>query len=157
MTAIIVKALSAMMSIVVLLSGVFPALFGGKEYIDPNGDAVTINDGVDIGEENLIISDYESFKALGVANISYDEDFFKESSLAVSTFKLTQGDKLYITSIAVDGRNAEMKYLVDPSDGLAAQIQLYMPDIKTVFIEVDKDVMLLKTTDIGKVNLFFPS
>lgn len=157
MTAIIMKILSAIMSVVVFLSGAFPALFGGKEYIDPNGDKVTVVDNVDIGEENLIISDYESLKALGVENISYDEDFFKENSLAVSTFKLTKGDKLYITSIAVDGRNAEMKYLVDPYDGLAAQIQLYMPDIKTVFIEVDKNVMLLKTTDIGEINLFFPS
>lgn len=157
MTAIIMKFLSAFMSIVVFLSGAFPALFGGKVFIDPDGDRVTIVDDVDIGDENLIISDFESFKALGVTGLSYDEEFFKENSLAASTFKLTKGDELYITSITVDGRNAEMKYLVDPYDGLAAQIQLYMPDIKTVFIEVDKDVVLLKTTDIGNINLFFPS
>lgn len=42
MTVILVKFLSSIMSVVVFLSGVFPAFFGGKEYIDPYGDEVYI-------------------------------------------------------------------------------------------------------------------
>ncbi len=158
MTAIIMKILSAIMSVVVFLSGMFPALFGGKVYIDPNGNEVTVVGDIDIGEENLIINDYDEFKKLGDIGINYSEDFFEEKSLAVATIKMQEDDKLYILSIFAEGTNVEMEYLIDYGQGLAAQLgKIYMPDDKTVFIEIDKNIQLFKTTDFGKKNMFFPS
>lgn len=158
MTAIFVKFLSVMMSVVAFLSGMFPALFGGKLYIDPNGNEVTVVSDIDIGEENLIINDYDEFKKLGDMGINYSEDFFEEKSLAVATIKMQEDDKLYILSIFTEGTNVEMEYLIDYGQGLAAQLgKIYMPDDKTVFIEIDKNIQLFKTTDFGKKNMFFPS
>lgn len=158
MTAIFVKFLSVMMSVVVFLSGMFPALFGGKKYIDPNGNKVTVVSDIDIGEENLIINDYDEFKKLGDMGINYSEDFFEEKSLAVATIKMQEDDKLYILSIFAEGTNVEMEYLIDYGQGLAAQLgKIYMPDDKTFFIEIDKNIQLFKTTDFGKKNMFFPS
>lgn len=158
MTAIIVKTLSAVMSVVVFLSGMFPALFGGKVYIDPNGNEVTVVSDINIGEENLIINDYDEFEKLGDIGINYSEDFFEEKSLAVATIKMQEDDKLYILSIFAEGTNVEMEYLIDYGQGLAAQLgKIYMPDDKTVFIEIDKNIQLFKTTDFGKKNMFFPS
>ena len=80
---LLIKASTIFMSLIVLLSNAFPALFGGKIFVDPNGDAVTIVENVDIGYENIVISDYEAFKALGDVGVSYDEKFFETNNLAV--------------------------------------------------------------------------
>ena len=83
MTAVLFKIVSVFMSVIAFVSGMFPALFDGKVYIDPNGDKVTIIENVDIGDDALVIKDYESFKALGDIGVSYDEELFETNNLAI--------------------------------------------------------------------------
>lgn len=149
MTAIIMKILSAMMSIVVFLSGAFPALFGGKEYIDHNGDKVTVVDGVDIGDDALVIKDYESYKALGDIGVSYDEEFFKTNNLAVFTKEYHVEDDFYLISVCVtDGRNMDVKYYIE-DNSLAAW---YSPAYKTVLVETSKDISSLRPVNSEHIS-----
>ena len=149
MTAIIMKILSAMMSIVVFLSGAFPALFGGKEYIDPNGDKVTVVEDVDIGDDALVIKDYESYKALGDIGVSYDEEFFKTNNLAVFTKEYHVEDNFYLVSVSIrDGKYMDAKYYID-DNSLAAW---YSPVYKTVFIETTKDIISLRPVNSEHIS-----
>lgn len=154
MTTILVKIFSVIMSIVVFLSNTFPAVFGGKTYVDPNGDSVIIVENVDIGDENLVISDYEAFKALGDVGVSYDEDFFKTNNLAVFSVEYDERYTFYVTSICVDGKNMEVRYYLDPPPGVITAI--YLPTHKTVFIEITKDVTMLRAVKADKINFFKP-
>lgn len=149
MTAIIMKILSAMMSIVVFISGAFPALFNGKEYIDPNGDDVTIVDGVDIGDDALVIKDYESYKALGDIGVSYDEKFFETKSLAVFTKEYHSEDEFYLVSVSVkDGKYVDAKYYIEDK----SLAMLYSAAFKTVIIETSKDIISIRPSKAEKIN-----
>ncbi len=152
MTTLLIKVSSVFMSIIVFLSNAFPAVFGGKTYVDPNGDSVTIVENVDIGDENLVISDYESFKALGDVGISYGEDFFKTNNLAVFSVEYDERYSFYVTSICIDGKNMETRFYVDPPKGFIALI--YTPAHKTVFIETSKDVTMLRSIEADSFNFF---
>lgn len=149
MTAIIMKVLSAFMSIVVFLSGAFPALFGGKKYIDPYGDKVTVVDDVDIGGEALVIKDYESFKALGDIGVSYDEKFFETNNLALFTKEYHSKDDFYLISVSIrDNKYMDAKYYIDDKS-LATW---YFPVYKTVIIEASKDLISLRPSRTEEIN-----
>lgn len=154
MAAMLIKISSVFMSLIVLLSNAFPALFGGKTYVDPNGDSVTIVENVDIGDENLVISDYEAFKALGDVGVTYDEEFFKTNNLAVFSEEYDERYTFYVTSICVDGKNMEAKFYIDPPKGVVTTI--YMPTHKTVFIETTKDVTMLRAVRADYIEVFKP-
>lgn len=152
--ALLIKASSIFMSLIVLLSNAFPALFGGKIFVDPNGDAVTIVENVDIGDENIVISDYEAFKALGDVGVSYDEKFFETNNLAVFSVEYDERYTFYVTSICIDGKNMEARFYIDPPKGVITMN--YMPTHKTVFIETTKDVTMLRSVKADSVNFFKP-
>ena len=154
MAALLIKASSIFMSLIVLLSNAFPALFGGKIFVDPNGDAVTIVENVDIGDENIVISDYEAFKALGDVGVSYDEKFFETNNLAVFSVEYDERYTFYVTSICIDGKNMEARFYIDPTKGVITMN--YMPTHKTVFIETTKDVTMLRSVKADSVNFFKP-
>lgn len=151
---LLIKASSIFMSLIVLLSNAFPALFGGKIFVDPNGDAVTIVENVDIGDENIVISDYEAFKALGDVGVSYDEKFFETNNLAVFSVEYDERYTFYLTSICIDGKNMEARFYIDPPKGVITMN--YMPTHKTVFIETAKDVTMLRSVKADSVNFFKP-
>ncbi len=151
---LLIKASSIFMSFIVLLSNAFPALFGGKIFVDPNGDAVTIVEKVDIGDENIVISDYEAFKALGDVGVSYDEKFFETNNLAVFSVEYDERYTFYVTSICIDGKNMEARFYIDPPKGVITMN--YMPTHKTVFIETTKDVTMLRSVKADSVNFFKP-
>ena len=154
MAALLIKASSIFMSLIVLLSNAFPALFGGKIFVAPNGDAVTIVENVDIGDENIVIRDYEAFKALGDVGVSYDEKFFETNNLAVFSVEYDERYTFYLTSICIDGKNMEARFYIDPPKGVITMN--YMPTHKTVFIETTKDVTMLRSVKADSVNFFKP-
>lgn len=154
MTALLVKVTSLFMPLLVLLSNAFPALFDGKVYVDPNGDAVTIVERVDIGDENLVITDYESFKALGDVGVTYDEAFFETNNLAVFSVEHDERYTFYLTSVWTDGKNMETRFYIDPPKGMTTAI--YLPTNKTVFIETTKDVTMLRSVSVDKITFFKP-
>lgn len=149
MTAVLLKIASVFMSVIVFLSGTFPGLFGGKEYINPYGDSVTVIDSFNIEDEPVVIGDYETFVSLGIPGVDYSEDFFESNSLAVfSSIQMEENDEFYIVSICVDGKNMELKYYIREYEGLT--IQLYMPVYKTVLIETTKEVTMLRAVEADK-------
>lgn len=152
MAELLIKASSVFMSLIVILSNAFPALFGGKMFVDPNGESVRIVEHVDIGDENLVITDYAAFKALGDVGVTYDEKFFETNNLAVFSVEHDDRYTFYVTSICVDGKNMEARFYVDPPEGIIAYI--YQPTSKTVFIETTKDVTMLRAVKADSVNFF---
>ncbi len=154
MAVLLIKASYVFMSLIVLLSNAFPALFDGKVYVDPNGDAVTIVENVDIGDEDIVITDYEAFKALGDVGVTYDEAFFETNNLAVFSVEYDERYTFYLTSVWVDGKNIESRFYVDPPEGVITLN--YMPTHKTVFIETTKDVMTSRSIRADKISFFEP-
>lgn len=146
MTAIFLKLVSAVMSVVVFLSGTFPGLFGGKEYIDPNSDSITIIDkkiSDDYVRDSIIIKDYESFEALGDIGVDYDAEYFEENALAIVTLEYQTGDEIFIKSIYKDGAVYEIEYYhFDKS--LTTN---YSPEYMTFIIETTKDTRLVHAYD----------
>lgn len=132
------KLLSAIMSIVVFLSGAFPALFGGKEYIDPNGSQVTIVD-ANAAYDTAIINDYEAFIALGNIGVAYDEEFFNNNSLAILTVEYQDGDEFLIKSVCKNGTKIEIDYIIIDKN----LTYIYAPIYKTIIVETSKDIKIV--------------
>ena len=87
MAIILSKIFAGIMSVVITLSGMFPALFGGREFIDPNGVDVSAFRGLSfsgIGEAT-VIGDYEAFMKHFDAEEKEEayKSFFEESNLVV--------------------------------------------------------------------------
>lgn len=149
MQAILVKMVSLIMPAVVFLSGMFPFLFGGREYINPEGDKVTVV-AHEVSKDGVIIKDYESFKSLGDIGINYQEEFFENKSLAIVTAQYQQGDEFYIKSIYKEGSSLKVEYIiVDKS--MAA---IYMPAYETIVVETDKNVEIISTEENDAVDNF---
>ncbi|MBR3781152.1 MAG: hypothetical protein IKK63_08135 [Clostridia bacterium] len=138
MTAIFFKLVSAVMSVVVFLSGTFPGLFGGREYIYPDGGGVTITDKL-VSRDSVIIKDYEAFEALGDIGVDYDAKYFEENALAIITLEYQNGDDFFIKSIYKEGTVYEIEYY-EFNYILTA---IYNPVYVTVIIETTKDTTLV--------------
>lgn len=138
MTAIFFKLVSAVMSVVVFLSGTFPGLFGDREYIYPGGEGVTITDKL-VSRDSVIIKDYESFEALGDIGVDYDAEYFEENALAIITLEYQNGDDFFIKSIYKNGAAYEIEYY-EFNYIIAA---IYNPIYVTVIIETTKDTTLI--------------
>lgn len=149
MTAIFFKLVSAVMSVVVFLSGTFPGLFGDREYIYPNGEGVTIIDKViseDFINDSAIIKDYESFEALGDIGVDYDAEYFEENALAIITLECQNGDEVFIKSIYKDGAVYEIEYYY--FSPIKAQLFTYYEHI-TFIIETTKDTRLVHLENLS--------
>lgn len=136
MQVIIIKMVSLLMPAIVFISRMFPALFNGKEYINPEGDGVTVIE-QNVSKDGIIINDSESFKSLGDIGINYEEDFFDNNSLAIVTAEYQEGDEFYVKSIYTEDSAIKVEYVVI-TKGLAAA--MYSPAYKTFIIETDKSV-----------------
>lgn len=135
MQVFLIKVISLIMPAVVFLSGMFPFLFDGKEYINPEGDGVAVVKH-EISKDGVIVNDCETLKSFGDIGLNYEEDFFENNSLAVMTVEYQQGDEFYIKSIYKEGSSLKVEYIiVDKS--IAA---IYMPAYETIIIETDKTV-----------------
>ena len=149
MTAIFFKLVSAVMSVVVFLSGTFPGLFGDREYIYPNGEGVTIIDKMiseDFINDSAIIKDYESFEALGDIGVDYDAEYFEENALAIITLECQNGDEVFIKSIYKDGAVYEIEYYY--FSPIKAQLFTYYEHI-TFIIETTKDTRLVHLENLS--------
>lgn len=135
MQVILIKIISLIMPAVVFLSGMFPFLFDGKEYINPEGDRVTVIEH-EVSKDGVIVNDCETLKSFGDIGLNYEEDFFENNSLAIVTVEYQQGDEFYIKSIYKEGSSLKVEYIiVDKS--MAA---IYMPAYETIIIETDKTI-----------------
>lgn len=149
MQILLVKMISLIMPVVVLLSGAFPSLFGGKEYINPDSDAVQIV-AKEVTKDGAIIKDYESFAALGDLGLAYSKEFFENNSLAVITAEYQDGDELYLKSIYKDGTEIKIEYIVIESNLTA----LYCPAYVTWVVEVEKDVESVQAIENDEYDKF---
>ena len=144
------KLISFFMSVIVFLSGTFPALFDGKVYIDPNGDKVTIIENVDIGDDALVIKDYESFKALGDIGVSYDEEFFETNNLAIFTKEYHYQYDFHLVSVSIkDDKYVDVKYYIDHRGFIAL---FYSPTFRTVIIETSKNTLSISPSAVEQIN-----
>lgn len=149
MTAIFFKLVSAVMSVVVFLSGTFPGLFGEKEYIYPGGEGVTIiNEKIsdDFIHDSVIIKDYESYTALGDIGVDYDAEYFEENALAIVTLEYQNGDEVFIKSIYKDGAVYEIEYYY--FSPIKAQLFTYYEHM-TFIIETTKDTRLVHLENLS--------
>lgn len=158
MTAILVKILSMLMSVVVFLSGTFPALFDGKQYINPYGDEVYI------GEfywhpTPKIYNDYETLsKAGGIGCIvyglpeRYDSEYFENNSLVIFSVEESHDDyRVWIKSVAENGDTLEVEYSVISDYRIHAAI--YQRYISEVIIETSKNI---KNVDLKRNDITVP-
>ena len=135
MAAILLKVFSAVMSVVVTLSGTFPALFGNKAYIDPVENTEILG-GV---EEIIVITDFET--ADSVLNINesakFDEEFFKSNNLVCIPVTLPSTSyKVFVSSIAEKGDTAEIKYSL-VTDGCVGAAMICR---ETICVAVSKNI-----------------
>lgn len=144
------RLISAVMSVVVFLSGAFPALFGGKEYINPDGDTVTVVDAA-VANDTLIIKDHEAFKALGDVGVVYDEAFFNDNALAIITVEYQNGDEFYLKSICKNGTKIEVDYMVVDKN----LTYLYSPAYKTIIVETGRDITAVFGENVASQPSFF--
>lgn len=151
MQIIVLKIISALMSVVVMLSNAFPALFAGREYIDLNGGSVSVVEkNVVIG--SLIIKDYQSYKELGDIGVDYTEEYFENNALAISTIEYQTGDEIYIKSIYKEGTVYTVEYYYFEKNITAA----YSPEYMTFIIETTKDTTLVYHDNLSRKKVFRP-
>lgn len=151
MTAIFFKLVSAVMSVVVFLSGTFPALFGGREYIYPGGDTVSITD-ANVVFGSLIIKDYEAFTELGDIGVEYDEAFFEDNALAIATIEYQTGDEIFVRSIYKEGTGYEIEYYYLDHN----MTMIYSPEYMTFVIETTKDTTFAHPENLSVHNFIKP-
>lgn len=159
MTAIIVKTLSAVMSVVVFLSGMFPALFGGKVYIDPYGEETHIGQ-FHYHHQPKIYDNRETLMKLGngpgciVYSMpeKYEEEYFENNSLVIFSVERQHKDyRIWIKSIAEVGDTLEVEYSVI-TDGTMHDT-LYHSYTSEVIIETSKNI---KNVELKESEIVVP-
>lgn len=146
MNAIFLKLISAVMSVVVFLSGTFPGIFGDREYIYPGDGGIVIIDqkiSDDFINDSVIIKDYESYEALGDIGVDYDAKYFEENALAIITLEYQTGDEIFIKSIYKDGAVYEIEYYYLDNN----LTYIYSPEYMTFIIPTTKDTRQVHAFD----------
>ena len=148
MAIILSKIFAGIMSVVVMLSGWFPALFCGKEYIDPNSSDVLVSSEIcftDI-KEPMVITDHETalkhfdFEENGELN----EKYFEVSNIvAIPVTVPNSVCKVFVESISVDNDKVTVKYSVvrDRCVGVTLVSE------ELILISVDKNVEEVEATE----------
>ncbi len=162
MAAVLLKFVSALMSVIVFLSGAFPALFGGKQYINPCGDDVHVcNFYYFPGPE--IISDYETFSNLGSGGCivydapeDYDSEFFETKSLACFSLMNEENDfRVFIKSIKENGDTLDVDYcLINEYSTIHALIGIGTYYECDIIIEVSKNIKNINLIQSEKTVYF---
>ncbi len=149
MQIVFLKIVSAVMSFVVALSGAFPFLFAGRDYISPKDDSVRIID-KNIVDGFLIIKDYQSYKELEDIGVDYNEEFFEEKVLAIATIEYQTGDEIYIKSIY----KKETVYTIEYYHIDNNLTMTHSPEYMTFIIEANKDTTIVYPDNLSLVNAF---
>lgn len=148
MAIVLSKIFAGIMSVVITLSGMFPALFGGKEFIDPSQGDVNAFRGLSfsgIGEAT-VIGDYEAFMEHFDAEEKEEayKSFFEESNLVVIPVTLSSPVcKVFVESAAVKGDTVFVSYSV-VRDGC---IGLTVMSADVILIAVSKDITDVVATE----------
>ena len=159
MAAVLLKFVSALMSVIVFLSGAYPALFGGKQYINPYSDDVHVCEFYWFSSPR-IISDYETFKNLGSGGCivydapeDYDSEFFKTKSLACFSIEKDHDDfRVFIKSIKENGDTLDVEYCVISDNSIHALI--YSVYTCEILIEVSKNIKNINLIQSEKTVYF---
>ncbi|MBQ2904141.1 MAG: hypothetical protein IJE48_07070 [Clostridia bacterium] len=148
MAAILLKVFSAVMSVVVTLSGTFPALFGNRVYIDP-AENTELLDGV---KELTVITDFETADSVLNINesVKFDEEFFRSNNLVCIPVTLPSTSyKAFVSSIAEKGDTAEINYSL-VNDGC---VGLTVICRETICVAVSKNI---KNAEVSETKIFVP-
>lgn len=142
MAAILLKAFSAVMSVIVTLSGMFPLAFGNKVYIDPVENTVVLGESFLTEkhfDEPTVITDLETAKKL------FNEDecgelngkfFEKYNMICVPVTLPSTSYKVFVSSIAEKGDTAEIKYSL-VTDGCVGAAMICR---ETICVAVSKNI-----------------
>lgn len=141
MAIILSKIFAGIMSVVITLSGMFPALFGGMNYIEPNMESASVFQGISVKDidEALVISDYETAKKHFVTeeNEEISEEFFEESNLIIIPVTIPNSAcRVFVESVAVKNGKANVSCSV-VRDGC---IGLTVMSTEIILIAVDKEI-----------------
>lgn len=148
MAIILSKIFAGIMSVVVMLSGWFSALFCGKEYIDPNSSDVLVSSEIcftDI-KEPMVITDHETalkhfdFEENGELN----EKYFEVSNIvAIPVTVPNSVCKVFVESVSVKDDKVTVKYSVvrDRCVGVTLVSE------ELILISVDKNVEEVEATE----------
>lgn len=159
MAAVLLKFVSALMSVIVFLSSTFPALFGGKQYINPYSDDVHVCEFYYFPSPR-IISDYETFTNLDSGGCivymppeDYESEFFENKSLAcISLTKEDNDFRVFIKSIKENGDTLDVEYcLINENSTIHAPFSLYKCEI---LIEVSKNIKNINLISSEKTVYF---
>lgn len=148
MAIILSKIFAGIMSVVITLSGMFPALFGGKEFIDPSQGDINAFRGLSfsgIGEAT-VIGDYEAFMEHFYAEEKEEvyKSFFEESNLVVIPVTIPNSVcEVFVESVAVKNDKVFVNYSV-VRDGC---IGLTVMSADVILIAVDKVVTEVVATE----------
>lgn len=148
MAIILSKIFAGIMSVVVMISGMFPALFGGKEFIDLNSGEVFVSSEVSFRDiyEPMVISDHETaVKHFGFEeNGNLNERFFEVGNIVVIPVTLSSPVcKVFVESAAVKGDTAFVSYSVVRDGCIGATVM----STEVILIAVDKDVTDVVATE----------
>lgn len=159
MAAILIKISSTFMSLIVFISGVFPGLFGGKQYISPYSDDVHVCEFYYFPQPK-VISDYETFENIGSGGCivylppeDYDSEFFKTKSLACISVKRDHEDfRVFIKSIKENGDTLDVEYCVIRDNSIKESI--YNVYTCEILIEVSKNIKNINLISSEKTVCF---
>lgn len=140
---LITKFISAVMSVVIFLSGAFPAIFDGEKYINPYGEEVIISEFTYGLRSPWIFSDYERYYNFHYGNCvvydppkDYKEDFFKEKNLVVICEEQENNEfDVIVKSIKEKGDTLIVEYVT-----ILGAEDNYHPESVNIFIETSKNI-----------------
>ena len=149
MAAILLKAFSAVMSVIVTLSGMFPVAFGNKVYIDPVKNSIALGESF-LSEmrfdEPMIISDLETAKSI------FNEDecgelngkcFEKYNMVCIPVTIPSTNYKVFVNSIAEKGDTAEIQYSLVSDRCVGLTVLFY----ETVLVSVSKNIENIEVSE----------
>lgn len=127
------------------LSGMFPALFGGKEYIDPYGEDVHIGDFYYFYQPR-IFNDYETLREVrGIGCVvyglpeEYEREYFENNALVIFSVEMPHDDyRIWVKSVAEVGDTLEVEYSIITDGRMHAM--LYERYTSEVIIETSKNI-----------------
>lgn len=155
MLLIATKVISAVMSLVIFLSGTFPALFNGEKYINPYGEEVIISEFIYSLRTPWIFSDYNDFDNFhyGYCVVydtpkDYEREFFENKNLVVVREEQDNKDfDVIVKSIKEKEDTLIVEYVT-----IVYPEYEYHPESINIFIETSKNI---KNVEIKEKTIEF--
>lgn len=155
MAIIVSKIFAGLMSVVMMLSGMLPALFGGREFIDPRSDRVWIPEKISCRDidDAAVFADYETAKEhLDTESLDeIGEDFFENLNLVVIPVTIPNlACKVFVESVAVTDEKVIVNYSIVRDGCLGATVM----SSEIILIAVDKNIEKVQTIEKNAVVPF---